>query len=103
MKIVFRTVAFHVICIIIFALLYSTFAEDFGSLDDEIQYQNGFNINKIKEKRGFIDFLLLSTTIQAGVGISEFFPSSIFTKIILIIQQIIMIFTHVFTIYLFTL
>jgi len=101
MKIVIRTVVFHVICILLFALLYSTFSQDFGSLDDELYNEN--SRNRRKEKRGFLDFLLLSTTIQAGVGISEFFPSSSFTKIIMIIQQMIMISTHVFTLYFFTL
>jgi hypothetical protein len=100
MKIVFRTVLFHFVCILVFALLYSTFAQDFGSLDDDLYSENN---NRTKEKRTFLDFLLLSTTIQAGVGISEFFPSSSFTKIILIIQQLIMISTHVFTLYFFTL
>jgi len=102
MKIVIRTVVFHVVCILIFALLYSTFAQDFGSLDDELYNENN-NRNRQKEKRGFLDFLLLSTTIQAGVGISEFFPSSSFTKVIMIIQQMIMISTHVLTLYFFTL
>jgi hypothetical protein len=100
MKIVFRTVLFHFVCILVFALLYSTFAQDFGSLDDDLYSENS---NRTKEKLTFLDFLLLSTTIQAGVGISEFFPSSSFTKIILIIQQLIMISTHVFTLYFFTL
>jgi len=99
MKIVFRTVAFHIVCIILFALLYSSFAQDFGSLDDELYSENN---NKNKNKRTFLDFLLFSTTVQAGVGVSEFFPSSSFTKITLIIQQLIMISTHVFTLYIFT-
>ena len=104
MKIVFRTVVFHIVCILVFAFLYSTFADDFGSLDNDLYSENNNrNDNRIKEKRNFLDFLLLSTTIQAGVGISEFFPSSSFTKIILIIQQLIMISTHVFTLYFFTL
>ena len=71
MKIVFRTVLFHFVCILVFALLYSTFAQDFGSLDDDLYSENS---NRTKEKLTFLDFLLLSTTIQAGVGISEFFP-----------------------------
>lgn len=105
MKIVFRTVVFHIVCILVFALLYSTFADDFGSLDDDLYSENNNNINpnKIKVKLNFLDFVLLSTTIQAGVGISQYFPNSAFTKIILIIQQLIMISTHVFTLYLFTL
>jgi len=104
MKIAFRTVAFHIVCIILFALLYSSFAQDFGSLDDELYSENNNKKNnKQKDKRTFLDFLLFSTTVQAGVGVSEFFPSSSFTKITLIIQQMIMISTHVFTLYIFTL
>jgi hypothetical protein len=90
MKIVFRTVAFHVICILVFALIYSTFSNGFKSVD----YEN--------EKMNFLDFLLLSTTIQAGVGISEYFPSNIFSKITMIIQQLIMISIRVFTLYILT-
>jgi hypothetical protein len=74
MKIVFRTVLFHFVCILVFALLYSTFAQDFGSLDDDLYSENN---NRTKEKLTFLDFLLLSTTIQAGVGISEFFRTII--------------------------
>jgi len=97
MKIVIRTVLFHIICILIFAILYLLFSNDFGSLDDEL-YNNSYN-----KKRNFLDFLLLSTTIQAGVGISELFPSTFWTKIVMIIQQLIMISAHVLTLYFFTL
>jgi heme A synthase len=90
MKIVFRTVAFHVICILVFALIYSTITNGFKSID----YEN--------EEMNFLDFLLLSTTIQAGVGISEYFPSVPFTKITMILQQLIMISAHVFTLYILT-
>jgi hypothetical protein len=96
MKIVARTVVFHIFCILLFSLLYYTFAPDFGSLDDNY-YQHK------RKERSFLDFLLFSTTIQAGVGITEFFPTSSFTKIIMIFQQLIMISTHVFTLYIFTL
>jgi len=100
MKIVIRTVLFHVFCIIVFAIIYSFFSREFGSLDDDF-----FRNEKVtkKKKTGFLDCLLLSTTIQAGVGISEMFPSSQNTKIIMIVQQLLMISTHVFTIYIFTL
>jgi hypothetical protein len=99
MKIVIRTLLFHIFCIIVFSIIYSFFSREFGSLDDN--YFHNENIKR--EKRGFLDFLLLSTTIQAGVGISEMFPSSENTKIVMIIQQLLMISTHVFTIYFFTL
>lgn len=100
MKIVIRTVFFHVFCIIVFAFIYSFFSQEFGSLDDDFFYNE--KVTK-KKKTDFLDFLLLSTTIQAGVGITEMFPSSHNTKIVMIIQQLLMISTHVFTIYIFTL
>jgi hypothetical protein len=76
-----------------FAIIYYYIAEHFQS-------DNG---NKNKEQYNFYDFLLLSTTIQAGVGISELTPSTFYSKIILIVQQILLIFTHLITLYIFTL
>jgi hypothetical protein len=90
MKIVIRTVVFHFVCLLIFALFYYYFKDDFHpKARDE-----GLNA---------VDYLLLSTTIQAGVGISDIYPVSFYGKVIMIIQQIIMIMSHVFTIYIFTL
>ena len=88
MKIVIRTVFFHFLCIIIFGILYA-------------YLKNDFEKNKDEEKLGFIDYILLSTTIQAGVGISDIYPISFYGKITMIIQQLIMMCTHVFTIYIF--
>ncbi len=96
MKIVIRTVIFHILCIAIFGSLYFKLSEHF---------QNGKNDNNEKNKRysTFTDFLLLSTTIQAGVGISDLFPISFYGKITVILQQFILIMTHVITLYVFTL
>jgi hypothetical protein len=88
MKIVIRTVLFHFSCIIIFGILYFYLKEDFTEKEEA-------NLETI-------DYLLLSTTIQAGVGISDIYPTSFYGKLTMIIQQIIMICTHVFTIYVFT-
>lgn len=88
MKIVFRTFLFHILCIIIFAFLYSYFKESY--------------IDK-NNKDTFLDFLLLSTTIQAGVGITNIHPINFYGKIVMILQQLIMLMTHIFTIYIFTL
>lgn len=93
MKIALRTILFHFACIVVFAALYWYFAEHFESVDQ----------TPVKIKRRFLDFLLFSTTIQAGVGISELYPTTNMTKITMIIQQLLMISTHVFTIYIFTL
>ena len=90
MKWVFRTVFFHFICIIIFSILYYNFSDAF---DDE----NGVKHNS------FLDYLLLSTTIQASVGISGLYPISGIGKLLMIFQQMIMLSTHIFTLYIFTL
>ena len=88
MKLVIRTVFFHIICIIIFAIIYSYLSEEFHILEEH--------------KKGFIDFILLSTTIQSGVGITELYPLSYYSKLVVIIQQLIMLFTHIITLYIFT-
>jgi hypothetical protein len=49
-----------------------------------------------------IDFLLFSTTIQAGVGVSDILPISLYGKILMILQQLILISISVITIYVFT-
>jgi hypothetical protein len=71
--------------------MYLYFANDFFSID-----QN-------KKHKDFFDFLLLSSSIQAGVGISVIMPSTPIPKLIMIVQQLIMISTHIFTLYFFTL
>jgi hypothetical protein len=89
MKLVIRTVVFHILCIIFFALIYSQLSGQFHVRDED--------------KKSLVDFFLLSTTIQAGVGISDLYPLSYYTKIVVIIQQMLMLFTHVITFYIFTL
>jgi hypothetical protein len=55
------------------------------------------------ERNSLLDYILLSTTIQAGVGISDIYPITNVGKIVMILQQLIMILTHVFTLYFFNL
>lgn len=95
MKLVIRTVVFHIFCIVIFTYLYLYLSSHFQN------GQEGFNKNT--KPKTFIDFLLLSTTIQAGVGISDLFPISYYGKLVVIAQQFILILTHVITLYIFTL
>ena len=91
MKLVIRTLVFHFLCIILFALMYMFFSEHFESDDDNKKYTT------------IMDFFLLSTTIQAGVGISDLYPITFYSKIVMIIQQFLVISAHVFTLYIFTL
>jgi hypothetical protein len=87
MKIVFRSLLFHVFCILLFGYIYF--------------YNSDYFINKNKKKE-IIDYFLFSTSIQAGIGISILQPISTYSKLLLIIQQILMISTHVITLYFFT-
>jgi hypothetical protein len=87
MKIVIRTVLFHFLCILLFAFFYYNYKEHY--------------IHNLKHT--YLDYLLLSTTIQAGVGISDIYPITTSGRIIMISQQLIMIMTHVFTLYIFNL
>ena len=86
MKIAIRTVFFHFLCILVFGVFYYNF-------------QNEFQHIVSHERRTFLDYILLSTTIQASVGISDIYPITNIGKIMMILQQIIMIMTHVFTLY----
>jgi hypothetical protein len=88
MKLAIRTVCFHFLCILVFAILYYNLQADFEHA-------------ALHERKSILDFVLLSTTIQASVGISDIYPITIIAKIVMISQQIIMIMTHVFTLYFF--
>ena len=88
MKIVIRTVFFHFSCILGFGMLYFYLKDDF--LENE------------EDKLEIIDYMLLSTTIQAGVGISDLYPTTFYGKLTMIIQQILMLCTHIFTLYILT-
>ena len=87
MKLAFRTVIFHILCIFIFALFYYYFRDDFKT--------------EVKEKFTLLDYIFLSTTIQSGVGLTDIYPIDFYGKLIMIIQQLVLIMTHVFTIYIF--
>jgi hypothetical protein len=98
MKRVLKTLAIHLFFIIFFAFYYYYF-----SIHYDINNPNKFKNYKCESKlNSIIDFLLFSTTIQAGVGISDIIPISVYGKIFMILQQLIMISINVITIYVFT-
>ena len=82
MKLLIRTLIFHFVCILMFSLLY-------------------LNIHNNSETT-YLDCLLMSTTIQAGVGLTHMRLDSSIGKLIMVLQQIMLISTHVFTLYIFT-
>lgn len=88
MKIAIRTVCFHLFCIIIFTFIYKYIAL-------ELQDNEHTTVS-------FIDYLYLSVAIQSGTGFSQVIPKNNISRIAIIIQEILLICTHVFTIYFFT-
>ena len=90
MKLVFKTALFHIICISIFSIIYFSYKEHFIPVDKNEQYND------------YIDFLNLSLTIQSGVGMTYTIPHTFIVKFIIIIQQSLVILTHLITLYFFT-
>jgi hypothetical protein len=88
MKLVFRTLAFHILCIVTFAIIYWNISSNFKSPHTG--------------SPKLLDFLFLSTTVQAGVGLSDFYPQTSLATILLITQQLMMILTNIVVIYMFS-
>jgi len=88
MKLVIGTVFFNCICIIIFTYIYYL-------------HKAHYYLEEGKDLT-LIDSLLLSTTIQSSVGVNTVVPTTNTGKIIMIIQQFILVITYVFVIYLFS-
>ena len=87
MRLVIKTVLFQVLCVVVFGFLYFRLQEPL-SVDEHLNE---------------LDALLLSITIQSGVGVTPIVPNSTTCKIIMIFQQLIMISSYVFILYVFTL
>lgn len=89
MKLAVKAVIFSFICIAIFGFIYKIMGHE--------NFHNGRS-----DKITLIDYLFLATTIQSGVGFSDLYPNSDLAKLVIIIQQFIMISTNVFILYIFT-
>lgn len=90
MKLAIKAVLFSFMCITVFCFIYNTMG------DHHFHNEGG-------GKMTFIDYLFLATTVQAGVGFSDIFPYSELAKLLMIIQQFIMISGNVVILYIFTL
>jgi hypothetical protein len=91
MKVVIATILFNFLCIIFFGVIYIYLKKGFINTNASLK-------NKIK----LIDIILFSTTIQAGVGISNLLPNSFYLKLVTIIQQLTMICSYIFILYIIT-
>ena len=89
MKIVFATIFFNFLCIIFFGMIYFYLKKEFI---------NNVYKNDIK----LIDIIMFSITVQAGVGLTNIFPNSFNSKLVTIIQQLTMICSYVFILYIIT-
>ena len=87
MKYAFRAVLFHVVCLVYFAILYISCKDDFVSVKGE--------------PLDMLDCISLSASIQSGVGEKEntMLPSTHFSKIVIMIQEFVMLTTNVFLLY----
>jgi hypothetical protein len=91
MKIIIRTVILHIICILLFGIIYYGLAESF------------YYVNNNNKEKTILDFISLSVTIQSGVGLTYLEPMTFYSKMAVLVQQIILISIHVITLYIFTL
>jgi hypothetical protein len=77
-SIVTKTFLFNIIIVIVFSIIYS-------SLDP-----NNFEPSHPKDKLTYIDFLFYALTIQCGVGLPDVMAVSNLAKILVMIQQFIL-------------
>jgi hypothetical protein len=92
MKSIFQTLVFQLSCILIFGLIYWYCRDDFI-----------YNIGHEKHvKTDFIDYFFMSTTVQCGVGYSYLYPVEDRGKLLLMLQQFLMISSNVLILFLFS-
>ena len=77
MKLAIRTVCFHFLCILMFGVIY-------------YNIQSQFQHKSLQERQSLLDYILLSTTIQAGVGFSDIYPNTNIAKIIMVIKSVVL-------------
>jgi hypothetical protein len=92
MKKVFKVACYQIASILFFTIIYHLFDTNFD-----------FNPVKDTQHEKIIDYLLLSTTVQCSIGISNLNPVTILGKLILIFHQLTVLFTHLITLYILNL
>ena len=92
MKRVIYILCFHVFTILFFSVLYFSMRDRFVLLNSRSAPKNHVHV----------DYFLLSTTIQSGVGFSNLHPVDTIAKILVVTQKLCMISSNVFTFYIFS-
>ena len=88
-KMVAYTFLFNIIIIIIFSIIYANILPD------------NFEPLNPKDKLTYIDYLFYSVTVQSGVGLPDITALSDLAKMLVLIQQLILMGTTFILIYLF--
>jgi hypothetical protein len=91
-RLIIRTILFHIICIISFSLIYFSLDDSFVPINTNQNYTL---------RTEFIDFLSLSVAIQASLGLTFLQPINMYSKVAMLAQQILLISTHVITLFIF--
>ena len=79
MDIVTKTFVFNIVCIIVFAIIYTLIPEN-----------NFLPLNK-KDNLNYIDYLFYSLTIQSGIGLPDVTAFTDLAKGLAMLQQFILI------------
>jgi len=92
MKQLFKTFLFELVCIIIFGCLYWIYRDDFTLIF----------ASKKRHDLSILECFYTSVTVQAGVGYSILNPNTSRAVLLLMIQQLIMVFANILMLYLFS-
>jgi len=92
MRQVFQTFLFQLISIIIFGYLYWIYSDDF-SLNVTSKKKNNLRV---------LDCFFTSVTVQAGVGYSILNPNTNRAVALLMVQQLLMVFSNILMVYFFS-
>ena len=94
MIVVIQSVIFQLSCVVLFTILYFFNRDEFRL---SLKYSNKNNL-----ELDIFDCLYTSVTIQAGVGYNGMEPKTAKGKVIIILQQLIMICSTMLIFYIFT-
>lgn len=77
---ILKTLSLNFVAILVFTLIYST-----------ISKVGGQQFNGLDENSSFLDHLYFAFTIQSTVGFGDIFPTSPMAKIVVMMQQSVLI------------
>lgn len=79
MRILLNSLVFHLICLIIFTFIYYSLPT------------GNFRMPNNSKELLLLDYFNLSTTIQAGVGITQIIPTTYLSQTLMSLQQLLLI------------